>query len=57
MDGDARSGFKTSPQSNLGVGREIQILEILEYSSGSNVASALTLRPIEAFETTSLFFN
>jgi hypothetical protein len=39
---------------NLGVGREIQILEILEYSSGSNVAPALTLNPIEGFETTSM---
>jgi hypothetical protein len=39
--------------SNLGVGREIQILEIREYSSGSNIAPALTFNPIEGFETTS----
>jgi len=38
---------------NLCVGREIQALEILEYSSGLHFVAALTLSPIEAFETTS----
>jgi len=40
-------------EPNLCVGREIQALEILEYSSVLNFASALTLSPIEDFEITS----
>jgi hypothetical protein len=39
---------------NLCVGRKIQIIEILEYYSGLNLAAALTLNPIEGFEITSI---
>ena len=38
---------------NLGVGRSVQILEIHQYSFGLNLAAALTLNPIEGFETAS----
>jgi hypothetical protein len=40
-------------EPNLCVGRQIEILEIVYYSCGLNLPSALILGPIEGFETTS----
>jgi len=41
----------------LGVGRSVQVLEILQYSSGLNLASALILNQNPFFEIGSNLFN
>jgi len=41
----------------LGVGRSVQILKILEYSSGLNLASALILNQNPFFEIDSTMFR
>jgi hypothetical protein len=45
-----RSYLKKVFWSNLIVGRSVQILEILEYSSGLNLTSAVTLNQNPIFE-------
>lgn len=48
------AGSKHPLGPNLCVGRSGQVLKILEYSSGLTRAAALTLNPIERFETASV---
>jgi len=53
---ETRSYLKKVFWPNLGVRSEIRILEILKYSSGSNVAPALTLNQNPIFEIASKAF-
>jgi hypothetical protein len=48
-----RSHLKKVFWPNLGVGRSVQVLEILQYSSGLNLTAALTLNQNPFFEIAS----
>jgi len=52
-----RSHLKKVFWPNLGVGPSVQILEILQYSSGSNLAASLILNQNPFFEKDSIKFD